>query len=431
MNSPLDVYCLGELAGQLTAAGSADLRFEYAESWLDAGRPPLSLSMPTGANPQPAAVQNFFDGLLPEGGIRELVARELHVSSGNTIGLLERLGWDCAGAISVYPHGARPVADGDGSDVSWLSDAEIATLVDELPRRPMLVDADGELRISLAGVQDKLPVIVGDDGRIGLGHGDLARNRRTPSTHILKTPIERLPDSVANEAFCLRLAGAIGLKAAYAEPQKVAGREFLLVRRFDRRRHADGIVDRLHQEDFCQALGVAVNRKYEAEGGPGLAQLFGTLREASAVPAVDLPQLLGAVAFNLMIANHDAHAKNFSMLYGIKGAARLAPLYDLVSTFAYRPVDNRLTAKLAMKIGGEYRAEWIRRRHFDDFFGQCGLNPGAARRRIVELAEAMPEAAERILGEFGSNGWRCETVDGIVRIVRERSVMVLDELGHT
>lgn len=429
MNSPLDVYCLGELAGQLTAAGSAELRFEYAESWLDAGRPPLSLSMPTGASSQPASVHNFFDGLLPEGGIRKLVARELHVSSGNTIGLLEWLGWDCAGAVSVYPHGAQPVADGDGSDVGWLSDTEIATLVDELPRRPLLVDADGELRISLAGAQDKLPVIVGDDGRIGLGHGDLARNRRTPSTHILKTPIERLPDSVANEAFCLRLADAVGLKAAYAEPRKVADREFLLVRRFDRRRQANGVVGRLHQEDFCQALGVAVNRKYEAEGGPGLAQLFGTLREASAVPAVDLPQLLGAIAFNLMIANHDAHAKNFSIIYDSRGGAGLAPLYDLVSTFVYRPVDHHLAAKLAMKIGDEFRMEWIQGRHFDKFFDQCGLNPSASRRRIVELAEEMPETAERVLSEFDANGWRCETVDRIVRIVRERSAMVLDELA--
>ncbi|MBI5309545.1 MAG: HipA domain-containing protein, partial [Actinobacteria bacterium] len=285
MSETLDVYCFGEPAGRLTHVGAGDLHFEYAESWLDAGRPSLSRSLPTVGDGNPAAVENFFDGLLPEGGIRELIARELHVSPGNTIGLLEQLGWDCAGAISVYPHGARPVADGDGSDVSWLSDAEIAKLVDELPRRPLLADGDGEVRISLAGVQDKLPVIVGDDGRIGLAHGDRERNRRTPSTHILKSPIERLPDSVANEAFCLKLADALGLKVANAEPRRVAGRKFLLVRRFDRRRRPDGVVDRLHQEDFCQALGVAVNQKYEAEGGPGLAQLFDTLRRSSAVPA--------------------------------------------------------------------------------------------------------------------------------------------------
>ncbi|MFY9264339.1 MAG: type II toxin-antitoxin system HipA family toxin [Solirubrobacterales bacterium] len=429
MNVELDVYCYGGLAGRLAAAESGEPRFTYAPEWVDSNGPPLSQSLPTGGTFDPAAVAAYFDGLLPEGQIREIVARTLHVSSANTAGLLAELGWDCAGAVSVYPAGEQPIVDGDGSDVVWLTDDQIATLVDELPRRPMLADDDGELRISLAGVQDKLPVVADDSGRVGLGHGDRTRNRRTPSTHILKAPIARLPDSVANEAFCLGLAGTLGLDAAAGEPRRVAGREFLLVRRYDRGGAGRPGTTRLHQEDFCQALAVPSSRKYEAEGGPGLSDLFGALRHASAVPALDVLRLLDAVAFNLLIANHDAHAKNFSILYQRTGEASLASLYDLVSTFVYRRIDSLLTAKLAMAIGGEYRAERLMRRHFDRFFEDCQLNAAPARRRIVELASRMPAAASALAEEFSASGWGGPTIDGIVELVHRRCDRIGIELG--
>lgn len=429
MSTELDVYCYGEPAGRLSAPRSGELSFVYASSWIEAGRPPISHSLPTGRSPEPASVHAYFDGLLPEGSIREMVARTVHVSPANTAGLLAELGWDCAGALSVYPVGDIPVSDGDGSDVDWLDDEHLASLIDELPRRPLRADETGDLRISLAGVQDKLPVVVNDAGQIGLAHGDRKRNRRTPSTHILKTRIERLPDSVANEAFCLRLASELGLRAASAEPRRVAGREFLLVRRYDRRRENDGRVIRMHQEDFCQALGSPSDRKYEAEGGPGLPELFSTLRESSAVPAVDLPRLLDAVTFNLLIGNHDAHAKNYSIIYDEAGAASLAPLYDLVSTFAYRAVDRQLSAKLAMKIGGEYRADRVMARHLNRFFDQCQLNPVAARRRMTEIIGRSIGEAEKLVGEFDAAGWGVETIDRIVELVRARGERMLGELG--
>jgi hypothetical protein len=134
----------------------------------------------------------------------------------------------------------------------------------------MHADEDGEYRLSLAGAQDKLPVVLRDDGRIGLTKG------RTPSTHILKTPIEWLEHTIANEALCLAIGQELGIEAVTAAPRRVLGREYLLIERYGRR--VDDRPMRLHQEDFCQALGISTERKYQAEGGPSLAGCFALLR---------------------------------------------------------------------------------------------------------------------------------------------------------
>lgn len=416
----LDVYCFGELAGHLQERSGA-LEFAYSEGWLSGDRPPLSQSLPPGHPPEPRAVHAFFDGLLPEGRPRELVARRLHVSSGNVAGLLAELGWDCAGAVTVYPAGAEPLEDGDGDDVWWLDDDALAQLVEQLPNRPMLVDAEGEIRVSLAGVQDKLPVVVGEDGRIGLARGTPGERRRTPSTHILKSPIERLPGNVANEAFCLALARALGLPAAEAEAREANSHKFLLVRRYDRARDESGRVTRLHQEDFCQALGVDPQRKHEAEGGPRLGDLFDLVRRTATAPARDVGSLLDAVGFNFLIANHDAHAKNFSLLYGAGGGTGLAPFYDLISTFMYRSADANLSAKMAMKLGGEYRADRVGGRHLERFFTQCGLNPVAARKRLLELARQAPAVARNVRTQTEGAKRDGDVLDDLVVLISQRS----------
>ncbi|HWI71648.1 MAG TPA: HipA domain-containing protein, partial [Baekduia sp.] len=223
----------------------------------------------------------------------------------------------------------------------------------------------------------------GNDGRIGLTTG------RAPSTHILKTPIERLDDTVANEALCPAIGRALGIDAVTATPRRVAGREFLLVERYDRRVE-DGTVRRLHQEDFCQALGIPAARKYQGQGGPSLADGFALLRRATAVPAQEVLKLLDQIALGLLVANHDAHGKNSSLLY-LPGTADavLAPAYDVLSTFAYRRSHN-LSRKMAMSIGGEYRPDDLQPRHLNRLLAEAGLGPAAARRRLLSHAEAAP-----------------------------------------
>jgi serine/threonine-protein kinase HipA len=397
----LDVWLYGRRAGRLEQV-DGQMRFAYDADYVAAGGAPLSCSLPLGDREHDREAQAFFANLLPEGEARTLVARRLGVSAGNDFGLLYAIGGDCAGAVTLLPPGASPDDLPVRAEVRWLDEPALAAALDELPRRPLLADPDEGIRLSLAGAQDKLPVVV-RDGRIGIPLG------RTPSTHIVKTPIARFDDTVANEALCLDLARALGLTAASAEVRQADGREFLLVERYDRRHAPDGHVDRIHQEDLCQALAIPPQLKYESEGGPGLADCFGVLSDSSTEPATDRLALVDAVTLNFLLGNHDAHGKNFSLLLDGAGV-RLAPLYDLVSTAVYPGLDR----KMAMAIGGEYRPDYVRRRHVERFAEQTRLGAAAVRRRVLRLTERAraeaPGAVDRI-GPRHVLGRVVETID--------------------
>jgi serine/threonine-protein kinase HipA len=407
----LDVHCFGHKAGVLVDE-EAGLSFTYDSDWIAAGQPPLSQSLPLDGSFGVTQAVAYFGGLLPEGRPRELLARHLGVSSGNDFALLEQIGGDTAGAISLLPPGASATAP-VGADVDWLDDDDLADLIDTLPSRPMHADPDGEYRLSLAGTQDKLPVVADEHGRIGTTKG------RTPSTHILKTPIDRLPDTVPNEAFCLRLGRELGIDTVEAQPHRIMGREYLLVARYDRDWSADN-PERLHQEDFCQALGVPTSRKYEAEGGPGISDCFELIRSATEVPARETIRLLDYVALSFLVGNHDAHAKNLSLLYRPgTSAAALAPAYDVLSTIAYRKVQP-MSRKMAMKLGGEYRPDYVRPRHLDRLLEAAGLGRAAARRRLRSLAHRAPDAAARVRRAMEREGWRADMLSTVEQIVHQR-----------
>jgi serine/threonine-protein kinase HipA len=307
---------------------------------------------------------------------------------------------------------SRPEHD---HDVQWLSDEGVVAILDELPHRPMLAGKDG-LRLSLAGAQDKLPVVF-DGDRIGL-----PRNG-APSSHILKPAIRTLADTVINEGFCLALAEAMQLKPAKSQVRSVMGRQFLLVERYDRLANAQGQRQRLHQEDFCQALGVVPEMKYQNEGGPDLAQCFDLIRRLTRPSAPHILRMLDYVIFNALIGNHDAHAKNFSLLYAGKSAV-LAPLYDVLSTAVY----PNLTPKMAMKIGGRYKFSEVQARHWDQFLEAAGLSRAQARKRILALAKSIATTAREIQSDplrgFTSHG----VVEQIVTLIEQRSALTLRRL---
>ncbi|HEV3001294.1 MAG TPA: type II toxin-antitoxin system HipA family toxin [Solirubrobacteraceae bacterium] len=403
----LDVWLYERRAGRLEARHGA-LTYAYEPAWVDERMPPLSQSLPVRGEPFTGEpVHAFFANLLPEGDVRRHVARRFGVSVGNDFELLAAIGGDCAGAVSLTARDGRPRPDERGR-VRWLDDAELADVVADLPRRPLMADPDEGIRLSLAGAQDKLPVVVAG-GRVGVPTGG------APSTHILKVPIAGLDDTVVNEAFCLRLARSLRLEAAAAEVLRVGDQDVLLVERYDRDRSAD-TVRRLHQEDFCQALAVPPEAKYEAEGGPGAAQSVELLRRASAQPARDVLRFADALVFNLLVGNHDAHGKNYSVLYRPEGTA-LAPLYDLVSTAAYR----HLSRRLAMAVGGEYRGDWVRARHVDRFAERAQLGPAALRRRAARLAAVLPDAARDTVEELRGEGLHRPVLDRIVEVVARRA----------
>jgi len=336
------------------------------------------------------------------------------VSAANDFALLAALGGDTAGAISLLAPSERPPPV--GRDVQWLGESELATLIDELPSRPLHADEDGEYRLSLAGAQDKLPVVLGADGRIGLTKG------RTPSTHILKTSIAGHDGTIANEALCAAIGRFLGIETVHTSPRRAAAREFLLVERYDRE-HTEDAVRRLHQEDFCQALGIPVRRKYQSEGGPRLEDCFALLREAVAVPASEVLKLLDAVVFSFLIGNNDAHGKNYSLLYlPDSPKATLAPAYDLLSTVVY----PGLSRKMAMSIGSEYRPDYVQPRHLHQLLEQAGLGPAAARRRIRALADAAPSAAHQAHASLAEEGWSAPVLARIVETLEKRASRLLE-----
>jgi serine/threonine-protein kinase HipA len=165
----------------------------------------------------------------------------------------------------------------------------------------------------------------------------------------------------------------------------VDGQPYLLVKRYDRINSAKGI-ERLHQEDFCQALGIVSEMKYQREGGPGLAACFQLLRQVSSLPVLDIKMLLLGALFNLIIGNNDAHGKNFSLLYQGQ-QTRLAPFYDLIST-SYYP---ELSAKMAMKMGSKYDFDGIFPRHILKMAQEARLSPALVRKEALRLIQGIKD----------------------------------------
>jgi len=416
MNRALEVWLLGQRVGQLNQV-EGRLNFTYSVRWLEStGAQPLSISLPLRAEPyDDKATRPFFAGLLPEGDKRKLIARALHVSHRNDFALLDGIGGECAGAVSLLEPGQNPETDLTEQPVRWLDEDEIVAILDELPRRPMLAGEEG-LRLSLAGAQDKLPVVF-SDGRMGLPL------QNTPSSHILKPAISGVEGSVFNEGFCLALARRLKLSAAGATIRMQADRVFLLVDRYDRDRHSDGTLLRLHQEDFCQALGVAPEYKYQNEGGPDLTQCFDLLRKVTRPSAPQVLRLLDYVIFNALIGNQDAHGKNFSLIYTRNGPV-LAPLYDALSTAVYPDLSD----KMAMKIGSKYRFPEIQARHWDHFAQAAGLSPAQTRKRILAMARQLPAEAQALQNRFIAEGLDHGVLGRILDLIEQRCLLVRNRL---
>lgn len=415
----LDVYLHDARVGRLERLEQGRLGFTYDPAVSEAQR--LSLSLPVERREfGDEECRPFFGGLLPEGQFLRAVARAFGVSSSNPFALLAAIGGECAGAVSLAPPDAEPPI---ARPPRWLNAGELHELIRSLPSRPLLSsDPEGGLRLSLAGAQDKLPVRF-EGGAVGITRG------APPSTHIIKLPDPRFPDLVANEAFCTNIARELGLRVVSASPRIAEpvptftgdhpeGLEYLLIERYDRVGEVE--TKRIHQEDLCQALGVVPDQKYESEDGPGVAACGELLRRHCAAPAVDLLAFRDALLVNFLIGNHDAHAKNYSLLLEGEGSPRLAPLYDLVCTAAY----PGLSRKLAMKLGGEYRPDYVYGRHLDRLARDLGMNATALRRHCGSLIERVDDALRAARETLGPPFSEREVVERIERIVKDRAALL-------
>ena len=269
------------------------------------------------------------------------------------------------------------------------------------------------MRLSLAGAQDKLAVCVEGDA-IGLAKGG------RPTTHILKPLIQALDGTVENELFCLRLAARLKLPVPAVEMRHGGTIPFLLVERYDRALHKDGTITRLHQEDFCQALSVPPELKYEEEGGPGSERSLDLIDRATARPAADRLNFIRALIFHYLVGNADAHGKNYALLYHGK-VPDLAPLYDIVCTAAY----PRLAKKLAMAIGERAVPDTIQLKHWLTLVPDTRGAQRLLVKDISELAGRIRCDADKLLAEFAEAGIAHDILVTVRAVIETRAAQLL------
>jgi serine/threonine-protein kinase HipA len=350
--------------------------FTYDPDWVALrGAFPISIRMPFKAERIPPDIfLPWAANLLPESEQLRTLGQLLGMSRGDVIGLLSAIGGDTAGALSIGQPGRT-------ATVQWRpveTSAELERLVEGLPNKPFLAGEEG-VSMSLAGAQTKLAVAVDEAGRISIPMNG------SPSTHILKPDVPRLSGSVHNEAFCLTLARRIKLPTPNISTGRAGKRTYLLAQRYDRK-YLSARWRRLHQEDYCQALGRPPTAKYETNktgiGGPTLKEMFALTRRHMA--PTEILRLLDMVIFNVLACNTDAHAKNYSIM--IRGnVVSLAPMYDVMCGEVWESV----TKNLVQKIDGTNRGEQLSRKHWQRFALECGLNPRLVLERVGTLARSV------------------------------------------
>lgn len=378
----LSVIINGQVAGHVTRTNARDAELEYEPDWAGV---PLSTSLPTTRrNHRAATVTPYLWGLLPDNDIViQRWARAAQVSATDIVGLLAAVGEDVAGAAQYVPAGADNEASQRGT-IEYLSQREVAELVGALAADANVwhrTPAGKHLgRWSLAGAQGKLALAYVARRGWGIPHG--AR----PTTHIIKPVVGGLNDHDLNEHLCLAAANELGIRAAESAIEDFDGVRALVVSRYDRTRGRP--VERIHQEDMCQALGLHPSKKYQSDGGPSVGDIARRLRQVSSSPDADLRRFAEALLFNWLIIGTDAHAKNYSLL--LSGtSARLAPLYDVASILPYG--EHPKKCRLAMKIAGTYKPTDLRAAHWLRAAGEIGVDGDWLVERGMQMCAQLPE----------------------------------------
>ena len=406
----LAVWANGLRVGRWLIPASGPMEFSYDPAWVESKEArPLSLSLPIDLDGLPVKGEKvgfYFDNLLPDSeAIRRRIQTRYHTRSGDAFDLLEAVGRDCVGAVQLLPEGKDPEGVFKIQGVP-LSELEVERALVGAVSPPELgsygeEDEDG-FRISLAGAQEKT-AFTWHERRW------LKPRGATPTTHIFKLPLGLIGNrqmdmstSLENEWLCSRILQGYGVPVAACEVKRFGDSETLVVERFDRLLHASGKYWlRLLQEDFCQATGTPGYLKYEADGGPGLAEIARVL-QSSERREEDLARLLRVQLLFWMLAATDGHAKNVSIRLLPRGRYWLTPFYDVLS--AWPIIGSRhdqlhpRKVRLAMALCGKnkyYKLAEIQRRHFNATAQQCGL--GADMEALIsEVIEKTPAVVESV-----------------------------------
>jgi serine/threonine-protein kinase HipA len=384
----LNIWHELRLVGQLWRNTTGAIGFRYDPAWGGGGGFAVSRSLPLAGRefaPEGGVAHRFFANLLPEGSVREHIVRDLKLPNTD-FDLLRAIGGECAGALSILPADQQPSAK---RQYRPLTEKDLADLAARRGRFYAAWPADERPRLSLAGAQDKCPVLVRDDRYF-------LPQREAPSSHILKFELTDYRHLPAYETFTTGLAAAIGLPVVDITLRTIGQARYAQIARYDRQWDERGEVRRLHQEDFCQALGYGHEKKYQEHGGPSFAQCYRLVRDVSSEPAIDAQYLLRWQIFNVLAGNSDGHAKNLALLHLPDDATRLAPFYDLVCTRAIARIDYHL----AFDVGGERNPSVITPARWEALAKQCDVRPQFLRNLVRESAAVLQERLGPVREEF-------------------------------
>jgi serine/threonine-protein kinase HipA len=392
----LAVFREDDLVGILL--DESPIRFVYDATWQqnhsEAISPNIGLSQ---AEHTGQAVESYFENLLPEAGIRDLL--KLKYQTTTTFGLLAEIGGDTASNLNILPDGQVPQPP-QYRAITW------QYVVDQYTKQQGAIyslQEEDRFRISLAGAQRKLSISISDDENPLLPIGN------SPSTYIIKPDIKGVEGvwaSAINETFVMRLAAKLELGVAEVYYQNIA--KACVIKRYDRQLDVNGQIKRLHQLDLCQIDGKPSTIKYEADGGPTLMRCRELLSQ-SGLMAADTKRFIQWIFFNLYVGNNDSHAKNLSIYYTANGDVRLTPFYDLISTSIY----PGLSRKFAFKIGGEGKPSDIRKEHIETMANSLGFKP----KYVLKIAE---EVSSALLTELNNVS---EEIDAMASVGTEKTMV--------
>lgn len=389
LSNSLNVFLNDKHIGTLEKDDNGGVIFQYSNN---ADRI-LSLSLPIQKAPfENKQCRGFFNGLLPESEhTRIAIGKKYGINPKNDFSILQAIGYDCAGAVSFFDSydeqtPSKYLQETYEIDYTPLSENELEKFIVELPQKPLATGVE-DMRLSLAGAQDKTSVIV-VDGQIGIPKDNV------PTSHILKPAINGFNETIENEFICIKTAEKLGIKVPDVKIGYANKTKYFLIQRYDREIIVNKI-KRIHQEDFCQASNIPSAYKYQAEGGVDFKRCFEILRVTSQ-PAVAINQFIQLMIFNYLIGNNDAHGKNFSILHYDNGEIKFAPAYDILCSQVYPELSN----KMAMKIGGHYKHDEILLMRFEKLANENDISFTQLKKIIKNQCENLPIIVEDVINSF-------------------------------
>jgi serine/threonine-protein kinase HipA len=400
MNKSEFVYINDVLTGTLEVDDYGMLLFKYDSDYTQRKNAiPLSSSLPLQEQQYSGgAAQAFFVGLLPEETELKQIAQSMGTDSSNSFRLLQEIGKECVGAVRIG--GATKKTP---SEYQPITASEWEAIVQNNLHRVSYLYKDKKQRLSLAGAQSKMGVLFQDDQYY------FAQNS-SPTNCIVKFPSDRFPNSIENEFVTMTLAGWLGIDVPDIQLIQLGGKNCYTINRFDRDT-TSGQLQRIHQEDFCQAMGIHTQNKYEQDGGPSFSTCIQLIRKVCSVPVIAINTFINLFIFNILIGNRDAHGKNFSLLYQ-NGQVILSPAYDLVCTAFYK----ELADNMAMKVGKQYDDEFLTAADFELALSNAGISYGQFQRKMQSQITLLEEK----IGEIISLDIDAEFAQEFIGLIQER-----------